>query len=232
MPGVDPATPMDRLSGWFPAAGLVIGGLTGGLFWLAAGFLTLPLPVALWVTVIGEMLLTGALHPDGLADTADGLAGSTVQRRLEIMKDPRLGAYGGIALLLSLGGRAAMLAAIAPAAAPALLAVIHGAARWAPVWALGRYPYARPGGGTGAAFSGAGPRQLLQASLTVAAAGWLLGSLTGRPVVLVAAAAALLGGLLTARFLASRLGGVTGDACGAMAEIGLLAALLVAAAFP
>ena len=90
-----------RASVWYPFVGLVIGGLTW-LTWmgttrffppLVAGILTL----VVWVT------LTGGLHLDGLADCCDGLlASTTVERRLEIMKDPRLGTFGGIGLVLTL----------------------------------------------------------------------------------------------------------------------------------
>lgn len=225
VPGVYSQVPLWRLTAWFPAAGLLVGALAGLGYWLA-GWLGLPAVVAVWGAILIEMLVTGGLHPDGLADTADGMGGATPQRRLEIMKDPRLGSYGGIALFLTLAGRGVALGALSPVQVLSALTVAHAAARWAPVWALARYPYARPGGGTGAGFVGTGWRQILIAAVTALATGWLLLGWRG----LVAAALSALVAMAAAAWVARRLGGITGDVCGAVTEISLLTALLVLAA--
>ncbi|HEY3366328.1 MAG TPA: adenosylcobinamide-GDP ribazoletransferase [Symbiobacteriaceae bacterium] len=222
VPGLDPQTPLHRLAAWFPLAGLVVGAIAGGTYW-ASLRLGLSPAVATWAAIVAEMLVTGALHPDGLADTADGLGGATPERRLEIMKDPRLGSYGGVALLLALGGRGVLLAALPPARVLPLLMLAHAAARWAPVWALARYPYARPGGGTGVGFAGAGWREVFLAGATALGAAALLGG----PAGLSAAVASGLAGAAATAFLARKLGGITGDVCGAVTEVALLAALLV-----
>lgn len=212
--------PLHRLAAWFPAAGLAVGAVAAAAWHLTAAA-GLPPAAAAWAAVAAEMLLTGALHPDGLADTADGLGGATAEGRLAIMKDPRLGSFGAIALLLALGGRGVLLAALPPGRVlPALLAA-HAASRWAPVWTLARHPYARLGGGTGRAFAGAGAREVLLAAATTLAAAGLLAGARG----LAAAGAAALAGAGAAAFAARRLGGVTGDVCGATAEVALLAAL-------
>lgn len=222
VPGPDPRAPLHRLAAWFPAAGLLVGALAAAAHGLASAA-GLPPAVAAWAAIAAEMLVTGALHPDGLVDTADSLAGATPERRLEIMKDPRLGSYGGVALLLALGGRGALLAALPAARVLPALVLAHAACRWAPVWALARYPYARPGGGTGAAFAGAGWREVgVAAVVALAAAGLLAG-----PRGLAAAAAAGAAGAGATAYAARKLGGVTGDVCGAAAEVALLAALLV-----
>lgn len=226
-----PPTDLHRLAAWFPAAGLLVGALTGAAFWaaLAAG---LPVSVAAWAAVVAEIWITGALHPDGLADTADGLAGSTPQRRLEIMKDPRLGTYGVIALLMTLSGRGLLLAGVRPDSALPILILAHGAARFPAVWALVRYPDARTGGGLSSGFRGTGNRELAVAGVTVLSAalliGWVAPGALAAPLAL-AATAALAGGGATA-FAARRLGGITGDVCGAVAEVALLAGLLTAVA--
>ncbi len=214
------ALPLYRLCAWFPAAGLVVGAVAGGGYWLAS-WAGLPPAAAAWVAVMVEMLATGAMHPDGLADVADGLGGTTPARRLEIMKDSRIGSYGGVALLLTLGGRGILLAALPPEQALADLLLAHAVCRWTPVWTLARYPYARPGGGTGAAFAAAGWREVWWAGATALAAAWLL---AGLPGLAAAVAAGVVGGMATA-YLARKLGGVTGDVCGAVTEISLLAAL-------
>jgi adenosylcobinamide-GDP ribazoletransferase len=91
-----------RASVWYPFVGLVIGALTW-LSWKAA-MLAFPPWVAGIITLIVWVTLTGGLHLDGLADCCDGLFASTsVERRLEIMKDPHIGAFGVIGLILPAG---------------------------------------------------------------------------------------------------------------------------------
>lgn len=225
--GVDGRAPLHRLAAWFPVAGLLVGALAAGAYWLAAAA-GLPPAGAAWAAIVTEMAITGALHLDGLADTADGLGGRTPERRLEIMKDPRLGSFGGVALLLALGGRGVLLAALPGARAVQSLVLVHAVCRWAPVWALARYPYARLTGGTGSAFSGAGWREMLLAACTALPAVWLLGGIRG----LAAFAVSGLAGVCAAAYMARKLGGITGDVCGAVAEVSLLAGLLVLAGDP
>jgi adenosylcobinamide-GDP ribazoletransferase len=226
VPGMDgQQVPLRRLTAWFPAAGLLVGALAGLCFRSTVWF-GLPTMVAGWGAILVEMAITGGLHADGLADTADGMGGATTERKLEIMKDPRLGSYGGIALFLTLAGRYVLLAAVPVAQAIPVLVVAHAAARWAPVWALARYPYARPAGGTGAGFVGAGWREVLIAGLTALVAGWILLGWRGLGAAVVSA----LAGMAATAWIARRLGGITGDVCGAVTEVSLLAALLVLAA--
>ncbi len=89
----------------YPLAGLVVG-LIAGLVALAAGWLGLPPAITAGLVLASMVIITGALHEDGLADSADGLWGGWDPiRRLEIMKDSHIGSYGVIALVLSLGLR-------------------------------------------------------------------------------------------------------------------------------
>ncbi|PZF79116.1 adenosylcobinamide-GDP ribazoletransferase, partial [Jiangella anatolica] len=106
--GSSPA-PLDRAGAWFPLVGLLVGSVGLGVWWVADG-LAGPL-VAAVAAVLATVIVTGALHEDGLADTADGLwGGSTRERRLEIMRDSRLGTYGALALAGDLLLRVAVLA--------------------------------------------------------------------------------------------------------------------------
>src|SRR5919106_2527759 len=90
-----------RAAVWYPLVGLAIGALTW-LAWKGAAFLFPPW-IAGVITLIAWVALTGGLHLDGLADCCDGLlASTTVERRLEIMKDPHMGAFGVIGLILVL----------------------------------------------------------------------------------------------------------------------------------
>ncbi len=101
----------------FPGVGWVVGGLSAAVF--AVVLEALPdVPASPWVAAVlctaFSVLLTGAFHEDGLADTADGLGGAmTRERALEIMKDSRIGTYGAVALVLALGGKLALLATLA-----------------------------------------------------------------------------------------------------------------------
>ncbi|MGH7003553.1 MAG: adenosylcobinamide-GDP ribazoletransferase, partial [Alphaproteobacteria bacterium] len=110
----------------FPLAGMIIA-LPAALVLLIAFLLDLPELVAALLAVMALVVTTGALHEDGLADVADGFyGGSSPERRLEIMKDSAIGAYGMLALVFSVLLRTALLAEILDALAilPALLVVI------------------------------------------------------------------------------------------------------------
>ena len=95
----------------FPLAGLAIGLILALIYFIAT--LLLPVPVAALITIIAGVLITGALHEDGLADCADGFGASSDRARiLEIMRDSRIGTYGTLALISSIALRWAMLAAL------------------------------------------------------------------------------------------------------------------------
>jgi adenosylcobinamide-GDP ribazoletransferase len=90
-PGARPPTP--RALRWFPLVGLALGFALGGLWWATAKIW--PLPVAAFIVVLADLGLTGMLHLDGLADTADGLLPHlSRERRLEVMREPTVGAFG------------------------------------------------------------------------------------------------------------------------------------------
>ena len=118
-------------SGWaFPLVGGGIGALCAAIFF-AAGLLGLPVGPAALLAVAAGIAATGALHEDGLADTADGFGGGHDRdRKLAIMRDSAQGSYGVVALVLSVGLRAAALAAIGdPVFAGLALIAAHAASR-------------------------------------------------------------------------------------------------------
>lgn len=211
-----------RAAGWYPLVGLVIGLLVAGVHRLSGLFL--PPLVTGALVLLAWVALTGGLHLDGLADCADGLLyPGAPEKRLEIMKDPRLGAFGGMGLGLALLLKFAALALFPPAALPAL-PLTASLARWC-ILPAGLIPSARPGGM--AADFAAGLRKnslfwggLLPLGLTLLLGwrGWLTAAL----------------GLLTAlgvlTLAKKRLGGVTGDVFGLLVEVveivGLLTFLL------
>jgi adenosylcobinamide-GDP ribazoletransferase len=104
--------PLSAAMGMFPVAGALIGVVTGGAL-IAGQQLGLASPFAAVCAVAFGLLITGGFHEDGLADVADGIGGgATVEQRLDIMRDSRIGAYGTMALVLALMARAMLFADI------------------------------------------------------------------------------------------------------------------------
>lgn len=199
---------------WFAPVGFATGLVLGGVWW-SADQLWPPLAAAV-IVVAADAVLTGMLHLDGVADCGDGLIAPMDRgRRLSVMRDPAIGAFGLITLVLVLLVRVAAIAALAPNAL--LLAGLWGAGRGIMALTLTTLPYARTGAGGGLADGFRGTTQaaklvdgaLTAACLMVAAAslGWPAGPAT---------AAGLLAGAGGVLFLAMRrLGGFTGDVLGA-----------------
>ena len=205
---------------YFPLVGQLVGGLGAATLLSAAWVWTGWLPVLLALAV--TILATGAFHEDGLADACDGLGGGqTADRRLEIMKDSRIGTYGALALIFSVAVRGVGLAALPPLDAALVLIAMQGVGRAAAVAAMA-LPYA---GDPNAAKEGRPARPaLINIVLAVLFAAWPLVFL---PPVAVAAAL-ILGGAMALGLanLARRLiGGRTGDVLGGveqLAEIGFV----------
>jgi len=223
-----------RIARFAPWVGAVLGGLQGLLWWGLEGRVP-PLAQVALVLAAG-LLLTGGLHMDGAMDTADGLAAG--ERLLEAMEDSRVGASGAQALALLLLLRTAALATLATAAPLALpWAALWG--RVAPLVAMARFPYLRPGGT--AAFHRehwAGlARELRPTALLVllvvvihmAVADWVVAG-SGASMAALAGLAGLLPALVVPLWLGRRLGGHSGDSYGACVEWSEALALLLSAA--
>lgn len=205
---------------FFPIVGLLIGLLLFLANWgLGAVFspvITATLTLLVWV------LISGAMHLDGLADSCDGLAGSTAEKRLEIMKDSHTGAFGvvGISLLL-LVKFAAMVSLSGWDWEALLLAPVFGS--WAMVLSITAFPYARKNG-VGQAFKqGATALKLVMASLITLAASVLLVGWWG--IVMMAVICLLT--ITIGSFFKSRLRGLTGDTYGAVKEVNEAVVLIV-----
>jgi adenosylcobinamide-GDP ribazoletransferase len=208
-----------RASIWYPFVGLILGGITW-LAWKAAMSL-FPSWVAGVLTLIVWVVLTGGLHLDGLADCCDGLLASTsAERRLEIMKDPHVGAFGVIGLILVLLLKAATLMSLTSVSSPGIL-LAASLARWC-ILPAGLLPQARPSG-MGADFALGFRRSfLLWGALIPLLIALLLG------VRGFIATAAGLGAAVCILWLArSRIGGVTGDVFGMIVEIVEVTVLVV-----
>jgi cobalamin 5'-phosphate synthase/cobalamin synthase len=204
-----------RAAPLFPAAGALLGALVALAGWLLAPRLPPLLSGALLAALAA--LLTGALHLDGLADTADGLGGGrTREDALRIMRDHAVGAYGATALVLMLLVEVAALASlVGRPGATAWIVLAFTASRWAPV-ALSRFlPSARAGTGLGAATAA-------HVSTTALGVATVMAALAAAPLRLHGLAALLAAAALAAAFGAlcrRRLGGVTGDTLGASAQL-------------
>lgn len=217
-----------------PLAGALLGAIGAAVLALAV-LLGLPAILTAILAVAALVLVTGALHEDGLADTADGFGGgATRERKLDIMKDSRIGSYGAVALVLALTTRIAVIAEILTRlgflSASAALVAAAALSRLAALWLPYRLPPARS---DGAAVAAGAPSDLafVQASLSAAAIALaILWPITG----LGSALGGLLAGLGIAvgmAYLSRRqIGGQTGDVAGAtqqLADIAILVSILV-----
>ena len=221
--GKDEAAPLLVVGGaYFPLVGLLLA----CLLWFLVLLLTPLVPqlalAALLVVVL--VMLTGGLHLDGLMDSCDGLfGGSTRERKLEIMRDSRVGSFGvlGGACILLL--KFALLASVRGHALPLALLVALPSARWAMVLALRVFPSARPMG-LGAAFHQAITTEgVVLAGIVALAIVLVAGQLIGLIVWVTVTVTALVLGFWITRSL----GGLTGDSYGAIAEVVEVVALLV-----
>jgi adenosylcobinamide-GDP ribazoletransferase len=144
VPSSDTATAPDWLSRcakYFPAVGICVG-LVSAVALLLAGAIWSPVIAAL-LAVAASIVVSGGLHEDGLADTADGFGGGwSVEKRLAIMKDSRIGAYGALALLFGIALRVTALAELPLWTGAAALIATHAAARITPAFVMNALPYA------------------------------------------------------------------------------------------
>jgi len=208
-------TPSPKALPWFPVVGAGIGAALGGVWWTAGE--VWPPAVAAAVVVAADLAITGLLHLDGLADSADGLLPHlSREQRLDVMAAPDVGAFGvgvaGAALLL----RWSALAVLRPD--PALLAGLWCGSRTLMATVATTVPYARDQGLATAFLGGQWiwPVAVLGAIVSAVLAGW--------------AAAGVLIGLVVVALAKRRIGGFTGDVLGAAGVIAETAGLLVAAA--
>jgi adenosylcobinamide-GDP ribazoletransferase len=217
------STPTPRALRWFPIVGCVVGGLVGAVWW-AAGEAMLALPAAV-VAVAADLAVTGMLHVDGLADASDGLLPHAErERRLRIMREPGIGAYGVAVVAITLVARVAGFASIGPdiALVVGLWCASRTAIALAPAW----LPYARDEGLAAAFVSSPATRWVALGFPVAGALAWLGQGAPGL-VAVIAVAIVSLGVLVLARV---RIGGYTGDVLGAAIVLAETVGLLVAGA--
>ncbi|MEN7972867.1 MAG: adenosylcobinamide-GDP ribazoletransferase [Verrucomicrobiota bacterium] len=195
----------------FPLVGLVLGAI---LLLIAQTTGWLPIAVVAVLMLVIQTLLTRGFHLDGIADAADGFGGGyTKERSLEIMKDSQIGAFGSIALVLTLLMKAALFFSLLQADAAWCIVAAMVVSRTAQVFQCVTLPYARPSGTAAASVQQATTRHL-GVALALCAALLLLKGIIGLALLPIGLAAAFLWGL----YCKKRVGGITGDLLGATNE--------------
>jgi adenosylcobinamide-GDP ribazoletransferase len=213
---------------YFPVVGAALGGVGGFVF---EALRPLGATGAAYLALGASLLLTGAFHEDGLADTSDALGGAYDRAKLfAILKDSRIGAFGACAVVVSIAGRAALLARIDARALWALV-LVGAVARAAPVWQIAALEYATPEGSKSSDVMRAGALQAAVGSVWPLLFGVALVVFhrveAWRVAGVLLAAAGV--GIVTAWRYKARAGGVTGDFLGATEQLCELAGLAVMA---
>lgn len=210
---------------WFPVVGALVGLLSGAAYLLASK--VWPPLVASLLAVGASIAVTGAFHEDGLGDTADAFgAASTGRDPQPVLKDPRMGTFGVVALVLVIGLRVALVGSLTPRAGSLAIVAAHALARGVSAATVVSAPSA--GGGLGSSYAALAPkwRGIVAVVVGLAIASICIG--IAAPAALAVAAVAA---WLEARSAERALGGVSGDVLGAIEQTAELITLLVAAAF-
>jgi adenosylcobinamide-GDP ribazoletransferase len=198
---------------WFPLVGFALGLLMA--IENSVLILWLPVSIAAVLTVMSIAILSGGVHLDGLADSADALgAGADRERALRIMRDSRIGGFGAMALFFILSLKVIAIATAGPRAMAALF-IAPGIARWAIISVAYRTEYLRENGAGSVLLAARDSAGLIVASLTAIAGTTIVLSAHA----LLAAAGAVAASWLLRRFYLRWLGGVTGDMLGAAGEL-------------
>lgn len=212
-----------RSTSYFPLVGMVLGLVLAGLD-LALGTLFPPF-LANALLLAGWVVLTGAMHLDGFMDTCDGVfARTSPERRLEIMRDSRVGSFGVAGGVLLLLVKYAALVSLAPPLRPGGLVLVSVAARLAMACCVAIFPYGRGNSGIGTAFQGTGKGLPLALNLlfVIALSYALFGPLGPGYVVALAVSVWLM-----VKYLTTKIPGLTGDTYGAIGEVSEVLLLLM-----
>ena len=216
---------LGRSALYFPLVGLIIGLILAGLNWLLR--LIFPPTLVNALVVAALVIITGALHLDGFADTCDGIAGhKEVEDRWRVMRDSRAGAFGIVGIVLLLLVKYVSLTSIPETLMMATLLFMPMVSRWAMVYAIFVYPYARPSG-MGRLFKQGTrwPRFTIATIITVVVAVVLI------PIFRLSGVMVILGvwviTAIVAAYLKSKFSGLTGDTYGAINEVVEISTLIL-----
>lgn len=214
---------LGRSMAYYPAIGLLLGLILWAAHW--ALYFFLPRALCDGLVLLALVILTGALHLDGLADTLDGLAaGKAPEERLRIMKDHRVGTFGVVGLILVLGLKFLALHSLLTQDVGRALLVALTLSRWSMVQLTYRAPYARREGGLGLPFKeNLKKREAVMATITSLAVSFFVLRFWGAMLWLVVG----MGTLLFQSFFEKKIGGITGDILGAANETNEVWALIL-----
>jgi adenosylcobinamide-GDP ribazoletransferase len=205
-----------RSAKYMPLVGAVVGAIAGGAIIVAAIVFPEPLPMVIGLVV--GIVVTGALHEDGLADTVDAFGGGrTRERRLEIMKDSRIGTYGTLALIAVLALKGAALVSVDPSYAALILIAGHAGARSAAVMTIWALPHATDGNSKVSQKMS----ELTGAEITIALSLGLIPGFLCLPLTafVIAIPFAFAGAAATALTARQKIGGYTGDVLGSVEQV-------------
>jgi adenosylcobinamide-GDP ribazoletransferase len=224
---------LPRSAAWFPLVGTIVGAVGAAVFLLSHHWWS-PLVAALLSTV-ATVRLTGAFHEDALADSLDGFGGGwTTEQVLTIMKDSRVGSYALVGMILAVSLKCVLLADLGVLHAPAALLAAHTLGRCASVWLIAALPYVRPATSderpsAGRPFiDGVHRGRIVVATIMASVIAVLCLGAAG----LMAITVALLLTVVSGRYFRRRIGGITGDALGAVNQLVELGVYLMLAAAP
>ncbi|WP_394247059.1 adenosylcobinamide-GDP ribazoletransferase [Vibrio profundi] len=208
---------MNRSGRYFSLVGLILGAMCGGVFWLSSQAFSSD--VSVFLTMVFSLMLTGAFHEDGLTDMADGIGGGmTLERRLTIMKDSRIGTYGAATLIMALLGKWLLLTELSQLSTMfSVFLVGYGLSRAVAASLIYDMPYV-----SDLDTSKSKPlanKQTKGELLFLSAVGLAPALLMGLHIVFSLAVIALLFRVAIKRWLLSRLGGFTGDCLGAAQQL-------------
>jgi adenosylcobinamide-GDP ribazoletransferase len=227
LPGRREATPeqLGRATAYFPVVGLIIGLILAGLNWLLSHIL--PPAVVNALLLVALVIVTGALHLDGFVDTCDGIAGhKAVEDRWRVMRDSRAGAFGIVGVVLLLLVKYVSLNSIPPIFMMATLLFMPVVSRWAMVYAIFVYPYARPSG-LGTAFK----QKTRWPEFTIATLITLIIAMALFPLFSLTALLVMLGvwmvTVIFSVYLKHKFAGLTGDTYGAINEVAEVTVLVL-----
>lgn len=217
---------LGRSTAYFPVIGLIIGIILACLHWLLNFILPSAVVNALLIVIL--VIITGALHLDGFVDTCDGIAGhKSVEERWRVMHDSRAGAFGIVGVVLLLLVKYVTLNSIPPTFMMATLLFMPVVSRWAMVYAIFAYPYARPSGlGTAFKQTTRWPQFTAATLITIVVAAALF------PLFSLAGLLFMFGiwiiTVIFSIYLKRKFSGLTGDTYGAINEVAEVMVLVFA----
>ncbi len=232
LPWVREARPeeLGRSTGYFPVVGIIIGLILVGLSWLFELLLSppspspLPSPLVYVLLVVSSVVISGALHLDGFVDTCDGIAGhKTSKERWQVMSDSRVGAFGIIGVVLLLLVKYVALGNIPPDLLMLTLVLMPMVSRWAMVYAIFAYPYAKPSGLGVVVKQGTRWPGFLMATLITLVVAYVLARVMGLAIMLGIWIIAM----VMAGYFKRKFSGLTGDTYGAINEVTEVSVLIL-----